>query len=138
VVRGGCLCGAVRYRIDGPLEFAEFCHCSMCRKAHGSAFSANVVTSTAYLKIDEGADLISEYQSSGNRRKCFCSRCGSQLFIRREDSAETLVVTLGTVDDDPGIRPSRHVFVDSMAPWHTISDGLPQFHIYPGYEPEGD
>jgi hypothetical protein len=118
------------------MELAEFCHCSMCRKAHGSAFSANAVVSSALLKIDQGDEHITEYESSPNRRKCFCSKCGSQLFIRRENAPDKLVVALGTVDGDPGIRPSRHVFVDSMAPWHTISDALPQFRIYPGHEPD--
>lgn len=133
---GGCLCGSVRYRIDGPLELAELCHCSMCRKAHGSAFSANAVTRAAFLSIDRGAQHITEYESSPNRRKCFCSKCGSQLFIRRANNPETIVVALGSLDDDPGIRPSRHVFVGSKAPWHTISDALPQFRVYPGHEPD--
>ena len=135
MVCGGCLCGLVRYRIEGRLELAEFCHCSMCRRAHGSAFSANALASADSLKIEHGAEHISEYESSPGRRKCFCANCGSQLFIRRTSSPEVVVVALGTVDEDPGIRPERHVFVDSKAPWHTISDALPQFHVYPGYEP---
>jgi hypothetical protein len=47
-------------------------------------------------------------------------------------------VTLGTVDGDPQARPERHVFVASKAPWYDIADALPQFKIYPGFEPEDD
>jgi hypothetical protein len=132
---GSCLCGSVRYQITAPLENAEYCHCSMCRKAHGAAFSANSIVSTNSLTVSSGADIISEYESSPKRRKCFCSNCGSQLFIRRLDKPEFTVVTLGTLDGDPHARPELHVFVASKPPWYEIADPLPQFKIYPGCEP---
>jgi hypothetical protein len=135
---GSCLCGSVRYQITAPLENAEYCHCLMCRKAHGAAFSANSIVPTNSLTVSSGADLISEYESSPKRRKCFCSNCGSQLFIRRLDKPEFTVVTLGTLDGDPHARPERHVFVASKAPWYEIADTLPQFKIYPGCEPTDD
>jgi hypothetical protein len=132
---GGCLCGSVRYEIMESPENAEHCHCSMCRKAHGAAFSTNAIVATEALIVTSGADFISEYQSSPNRKKCFCSNCGSQLFIRRLDKPEVTVVTLGTIDGDPRARPERHVFVASKAPWYDIADALPRFEIYPGFEP---
>ncbi len=131
-ILGGCLCGSIRYEITTALQDAEHCHCSMCRKAHGAAFSTNAVVPTDKLTVTSGADLLSEYQSSPNRRKCFCSTCGSQLFIRRLDKPEFTVVTLGTTDADPCARPERHVFTGSKAPWYEIADTLPQFTIYPG------
>jgi hypothetical protein len=124
--------GSVRYEITAALKNAEHCHCSMCRKAHGAAFSTNAIVPTDMLAVTSGADLLSEYQSSPNRRKCFCSNCGSQLFIRRLDKPEFTVVTLGTTDADPRARPERHVFIGSKAPWYEIADALPQFTIYPG------
>jgi hypothetical protein len=132
---GGCLCGAVRYQIAAPLCLIEHCHCSMCRKAHGAGFSTNAVVATDTLNVTSGADKICEYESSPKRHKCFCSNCGSQLFIRRLDRPEITVVTLGTIDGDPGARPQRHVFVASKAPWLDIADPLPQYKIYPGFEP---
>ena len=134
---GSCLCGAVRYEIDGPIGPAEYCHCSMCRKAHGTAFSANAEIASSSFRVALGAELISEFASSAQRRKGFCQRCGSQVFIRRLDDPATLVITLGTLDSDPDTpRPTRHVFVDSKATWHDITDDLPRFRIYPGFEPE--
>ena len=131
-VRGSCLCGAVRYEIDGPVGRPENCHCGMCRKAHGAAFSTNAVVPTEALRVIAGAQMLAEYESSPHRRKCFCRRCGSQLFIRRLNRPELTVVTLGTLDDDPGVRPIRHVFVGSKAPWHEIDVPLPAFEVYPG------
>jgi hypothetical protein len=78
---------------------------------------------------------VVEYASSPQRRKRFCGKCGSHLAIQRLDDPSTLVIALGTLDGDPGIRPARHVFVDSKAPWYAIGDALPRFHIYPGFEP---
>jgi hypothetical protein len=134
---GACLCGSIRFEIAAPLTFAEHCHCSMCRKAHGAAFSTNTVVPTAALSVTRGAELLSEYESSPSRRKCFCSKCGSQLFIRRTNRPEMTVVTLGSIDGAPSIRPERHVFVASKASWYDI-DGptLPQHRIYPGVEAE--
>jgi hypothetical protein len=137
-VRGSCLCGAVRYEIAGPIGGPENCHCGMCRKAHGSAFSTNALVPTDALRVIAGAERLTEYESSTNRRKCFCRECGSQLFIRRLNRPEFTVVTLGTLDDDPGVRPTRHVFAGSKAPWHEIDGPLPTFKIYPGYEEAAD
>jgi hypothetical protein len=134
-LRGGCLCGGVRYEIEGALEAPEHCHCSMCRKAHGAAFSTNAVVDSARLTLTDALGLLTEYESSPHRRKCFCGRCGSQLFIRRGNRPDVTVVTLGTLDDDPACKPSRHVFVGYKAPWYDVEDGLPRYLVYPGFEP---
>ena len=55
-ILGGCLCGSIRYEIMAALKDAEHCHCSMCRKAHGAAFSTNAVVPTDMLTVTSGAD----------------------------------------------------------------------------------
>ena len=110
----------------------------MCRKAHGAAFSTNAVVETANLRVVSGSELLTEYVSSPNRCKCFCSRCGSQLFIRRQNRPGITVFTLGTLDDDPRVRPTRHVFAASKASWYEIDGALPRFEVYPGFEPPSD
>lgn len=67
-------------------------------------------------------------------RKCFCSRCGSQLFIRRQNRPEITVITLGTLDDAPSVKPTRYVFTASKAPWYEIDEALPRFDVYPAQE----
>ena len=127
---GGCLCGAVRYAIAGPLHEMHHCHCSRCRKAHGAAFSTFARLSAADLRVTAGADRIRRYRSSPPVERAFCADCGSNLTFAFDGMADALWVAVGTLDDDPGIRPSAHIFATSRAPWHEIADGLPQFAGY--------
>jgi hypothetical protein len=113
---------SLRYTVAFKLTSAENCHCSMCRKAHGSAFSSNALVPTSALTA-EGAKHLSSYRSSPNREMQFCSKCGSQLFIKRLNASEATVITLGTLDDDPKLSPNRHVFTASKAPWHDLDEG---------------
>ena len=135
MLTGSCLCRSVRYTVTADIADTENCHCSMCRKAHGAAFSTNGLVPTDALAI-EGGEYLSRYRSSPNREKLFCSRCGSQLFIKRLNAPEGTVITLGTLDGDPGVKPSRHVFVANKAPWHPLDSALPAYGVYPGFEPE--
>ena len=131
MLTGSCLCGSVKYSISAEITHAENCHCSMCRKAHGAAFSTNALVPTAALSI-VGAENLSSYRSSANREKLFCSKCGSQLFIKRLNAPEGTVVTLGTLNEDPLLKPSRNVFVGSKAPWHDLESKLSSYQVYPG------
>ena len=131
MLTGSCLCGSVRYSVTAEITHAENCHCSMCRKAHGAAFSTNALVPTDSLHI-QGAEILSCYRSSPNREKLFCSKCGSQLFIKRLNAPEGTVITLGTLNESPQIKPSRHVFVGSKAPWHQPDPAIPSFQVYPG------
>jgi hypothetical protein len=133
MLRGSCLCGSVRYTVAAEIGHAENCHCSMCRKAHGAAFSTNALVPTAQLSV-HGAEHLRTYASSPNRQKLFCSNCGSQLFIKRLNAPEGTVITLGTLDEDPHIQPSRHVFFGSKAPWFSPDASLPTYKVYPGQE----
>jgi len=135
VLSGACLCGQVRYELLGPISLIEYCHCSQCRKASGSAFSSTALIESQQFKLLSGEAQIGRYASSPQRLKCFCKQCGSPLFIQRLNRPEILVLHLGSLDGDPVARPERHVFCDSKATWHEIAGTLPQFKIYPGFEP---
>ena len=128
-IEGGCLCGAVRYRIDSELKQAGSCYCSMCRKSHGAAFGTYAAVPEGTLTWVSGKDEVKVYKSSPDGGRAFCPHCGSTLGAVEKD--ELRWVTLGTVDGDPGIRPQAHIFVASKAPWHEINDDLPQFDEYP-------
>lgn len=128
-ITGGCLCGAVRYSIDQPLARAGSCHCSMCRKAHGSAFATFAAVPPGSFTWVAGEDKVGKFQSSEEGIRCFCKVCGSPLGAMSGDALGW--VTLGTVDGDPGVRSEANIFVDSKAPWFEILDGLPQFEEYP-------
>jgi hypothetical protein len=115
-----------------------FCHCSMCRKAHGSAFRARGRVRTADLRWMRGEDLVRFYESSPGEHRGFCSVCGSNIFTKFSERRHEVGLALGILDDDPGNRPVCHVFVGSKASWHEITDALPQHEGFPtGYAPTG-
>jgi hypothetical protein len=130
MIRGSCLCGGVRYRINGTLSQARHCHCSMCRKAHGAAFRSRASANAAEFEWLQGENLVNFYESSPGNYRGFCRVCGSPV-VSKFDGASYYGVPLGVLDDDPGVRPELHVHVASKAPWFTITDDLPQFAAGP-------
>ena len=131
MIRGSCLCGGVRFEIDGPLKGASHCHCSMCRKAHGAAFGTYAAAKAADFRVVSGENRITRYRSSAGIVRTFCARCGSTLQWLRESKPDVVDVALGVVDGDPGVRPLHHIYVGSKAPWHEITDDLPQYATRP-------
>ena len=131
MIRGGCLCGGVRFefaRATGPFEL---CHCSKCRKASGSAFVPWLAVPREEFRLLAGEELIQRYEAPlRNRpppyRASFCGRCGSPVPDPKGEG-RWIEVHAGALDDDPGRRPERHILVEAKAPWFTISDALPQF-----------
>ncbi|MEM7178772.1 MAG: GFA family protein [Pseudomonadota bacterium] len=120
---GSCLCGAVAYRVDGPLRDVLACHCTQCRKTSG-----NFVTATSCAKSDlsiAGEASISWFTSSPGVRRGFCSVCGSQLFWDVA-ARSTMSIFAGTLDGDPGLRLSGHIFCEAKGGYYEITDGLPQ------------
>ena len=135
-LRASCLCQGIALEIDGPVRDLLYCHCSMCRKAHGTAFRARGRVRTADLRWLRGEDLARFYESSPGEHRGFCSVCGSNVFTKFAARPQELGLALGILDDDPGSRPICHVFVGSKAPWHEITDALPQYETFPeGYAP---
>jgi len=127
---GKCLCGAVRYAVEGPFLYAGYCHCSGCRARTGSAFSAFAGIERDKLRVTSGADSIATFALNPDNIVSFCRLCGASPFSLVHDAA-FFHVTLGTLVDDPGIRPTIHIFVGSKAPWHEITDALPRYAELP-------
>jgi hypothetical protein len=128
---GSCLCGGVRYEISGRLGHASHCHCSMCRKHHGAAFGSYASVRRRDFRWASGEALVGRFASSPGIERGFCTRCGSTLFWDATGDPTSFGLALGTLDADPGVRPSLHIFVGSKAPWYEIADGLPQHETSP-------
>ncbi len=126
MMRGSCLCGAVRYEIRGPLGRTSHCHCAMCRKAHGAAFGTYARVKRSDFALLAGAESIRAYRSSAPVTRTFCATCGATLQWFTDERPDEIGVALGTLDEDPGVRPSVHIHTASKAPWYEIADGLPQ------------
>ena len=134
MLRGSCLCRGIVWEVEGPLGSISHCHCSMCRKSHGVGYATYGGAAADTFHFVEGEDLIGRYESSPGNHRCFCTRCGSK--VPGSATGERVFVPVGNLDDDPGGRPERHLFVGSKAPWHEITDSVPQFDAYPPGWPE--
>jgi hypothetical protein len=128
--QGQCLCGTVRYEVDGPYQSMMSCHCSMCRKHHGAPFATYVSAPLAGFRWVSGQDSVSEYKSSASSTRYFCKVCGSVTPMLIEQMGLALCPA-GNLSGDLGIEPQAHLFTASKAPWYEIADALPQHDEYP-------
>ena len=128
MLNGKCECGAVRYQVADEFLYASNCHCSRCRAATGSAFKPFAGIEREKLELVEGgaALLINGEETLNDTR---CASCGSLLYSVVRDGAY-VHVALGSLVDEPSIRPTEHIFVGSKAPWFEITDELPQNDEY--------
>lgn len=132
-LQGGCLCGAVRFELTARLLSAGYCHCTHCQRRTGTGSSANGRVPQHGFELLQGENELSAFTPPEGRPKVFCSRCGSAMFSGDPLADEQVAVRLGTLDRDPGIRPSFRAFVASAAPWETIpQDGLERHDGRPG------
>lgn len=131
MIRGSCLCGGVQYQVSGRLYRALNCHCSMCRKAQGAAFRSRAAAKAAEFAWLSGENLVTFYESSPGNHRGFCRVCGSPILSKFDFDPLIYGLPLGTVDGDPGVRPTAHVHVASKAPWFDITDDLPQLAAGP-------
>jgi hypothetical protein len=133
-VRGSCLCGGVRFELTAPFTRANHCHCSRCRKESGAFGLTNGRVPRERFRLLAGEELLTVYRPGHGAVKVFCSACGASLFGGAWPEGEKITVRFGALDDDPGLRPQYHSFVDSRAVWDEVpEDGLPR---YPGFHPD--
>lgn len=125
---GGCLCGDVRYEVQGTLDKIIACHCVNCRKTAGAACSHNMVLKTDQLSLTQGEPkMYVDTAASGNRLfRYFCGSCGSSLFSRREQVPEMTVLKAGSLDDSNGARIAMNIWTDSAVPWAYIDPDTEQ------------
>ena len=128
---GGCLCGAVRYRIERRFLNAMHCHCQMCRKAHGTAYSTHVIVRPGQLEWLCGRELLEPYESSKGAYREFCSRCGTHLLVHGQTGDETLAIPAGTLDGGPELTILGHMYFAERVPWAGVSDDLPKHAEWP-------
>jgi len=130
-ITGRCLCGGVRFEINGGLGPVVYCHCSMCRRASGSSFATNASVRKENFRILSGHELLTEYESSPGNRRTFCSKCGSPLFGTAADIPSARRVRLGALDNVDGAKAVAHIWTGSKSDWFKITDGLEQFEEEP-------
>lgn len=132
-IRGSCLCGGVRFEIDAAAGPFEICHCNRCRKVSGSAGMAGLGVRTGQFRLIAGRELIRSYGAPllygpPPYRTHFCARCGSPV-PDPEPEGDWFEIPAGALDDDPGLRPDKHILVELLPAWDRITDGLPQLTL---------
>ncbi len=129
-VAGACLCGAVRFTIAPPYRWFAHCHCSMCRKHHGSLFGTGLGVARAAFHWLAGENEIVHYRATPAFERPFCRRCGSTVPAVSHDEGYWHVPA-GLLDGDLGARPRSHIFVASRSPLTELGDALPRHDAYP-------
>ena len=123
---GNCLCGAVRYKVTGPLRDVVNCHCSLCRRFHGH-YGAYTAASRENVSIKNENNLLVWYRGMNNHaRRGFCVICGSSLFWDLEDAA-TLSIAVGTLDQPTGLNSTTHIYTGNKGDYYDLSEGLQEF-----------
>lgn len=133
-LKGGCLCGAVRYEVTGEPKRFYHCHCSRCRRATGTGHASNLFLQPAVLNWISGQEKIRAFKVPEAQRftNCFCATCGGRL-PRQPVNSDIVMIPAGSLDDAAPIRPQARIFYDSRAGWSCGDDELP---FYPEYAPQ--
>lgn len=129
MIRGSCLCGGVKFEIVRTTGPFELCHCNRCRKVTGSAYMAGLLVQRKDFLLIDGKHLIKTFEAPiieapPAYRQCFCARCGCP--VPNPTHGGSWFVPAGLLDDDPEVKPDKHIYVEFKAPWDTITDHLPQ------------
>lgn len=114
---GSCLCGGVRYRVNGPLRDVVACHCIQCRKTSGHHAAMTAVPKDALILLKD--ETLTWFRSSDKARRGFCRRCGSNLFWD-PDAEPHMSLTAGTIDGDIGRTMNRHIFTESRGDYYDV------------------
>lgn len=125
MIGGSCLCGQVRYEVDGELGGFVHCHCQTCRKAHGSAFSTVAAVPKTSFRWVAGEALLKSYESSPGKFRSFCTNCGSQIVANRP-AQPTILLRLGCLDTPAQGQPKGHIWRSDGASWYDPELSLPQ------------
>ena len=119
---GGCLCGAVRYRVEGEPDTSGICHCETCRRAASAPTLPYAVFSSDQFAFSKGQPA--EYNSSPKVTRTFCGKCGSPLTYQTADVPDRIDVMICSLDNPGSIIPSFHVWLREKVAWTQVSDGL--------------
>ena len=133
-IQGSCLCGGVAFEIDEASGPFELCHCNRCRKASGAAAMPGLTVKRAHFRFLRGEDLIRTFvapilYAPPPYQTHFCSVCGSPV-PRPHADADEVELAAGLLDGDPGIKPDKHIFVEHLPAWDSLTDTLPTFTLH--------
>ncbi|MDU8910491.1 GFA family protein [Aestuariicoccus sp. MJ-SS9] len=125
---GGCMCGAIRYRLHGPFTYSAHCHCRSCQRAVGAGFATYSAVAPDNFEILQGEMAI--YHSSPGVRRGFCGTCGTSLSYAGDDWTDYAILS-ATLDDPSAARPTTNVYVSEKQPWVVLDERLRAYPKFP-------
>lgn len=126
---GSCLCGGVRFSIQGDIGPIQVCHCVQCRKAQGTALATNVPVRAEDFTLEHGSDLLTSFESTPGKQRVFCKRCGSPVYSHLQSLPGVLRIRLGLINEDIDAPLQAHFYAGSKANWWPLhADAVPRFH----------
>lgn len=125
-MKGSCLCGMVAYEVDSLDTPIGHCHCNTCRKAHGAAYGTNAGVMRNHFRWLQGEQSLSRFESSPGKIRYFCSRCGSHILAERPAQPH-VILRVATLDDDPNVRATMHVWRSHDVPWLQDDPAAPHY-----------
>ena len=127
MITGQCLCGGIRFTVDGELAPIQICYCKQCQRAQGTALATNIPVAVSAFRLLQGERLIQSFESSPGKQRCFCGHCGSPLYSKRDSLPDVLRIRAGLLDGGLTTQPSAHFYTGDKPNWWTIRDDLPQY-----------
>ena len=130
-LKGNCECKKVSFEINQEIKYFSHCHCSQCRRSHGSAFGSFIEVDSSSFKYNSGKKNIKSYSSSELCKRLFCENCGSNIMFFDGSKPDKYYVSVGALSGNPKLPKAHHVFVGSMASWFEINDNLKKHKTLP-------
>jgi hypothetical protein len=127
VIRGGCLCRAVRFDIDAEPLAARTCWCRLCQYLGGGTATVNVCFPTDKVRISGEVRYHQSVADSGNvMQRGFCPSCGTPLTSAAESRPHLVFIRAGALDDPNLKAPEATIWTDQAPRWALISDDIPR------------
>ncbi|QYJ94387.1 GFA family protein [Shewanella spartinae] len=124
-LQGGCLCGALRYKVSAQPFDSDYCHCSQCQKSTGAMAACWMDFKAEQVTWLQGAPK--EYASSDTIRRGFCQQCGTSISYRSTDYPDYYTLSIASLDDTNAVAPRYHIYTDNQPDWLKIADDLPKY-----------
>lgn len=129
---GGCLCGAIRYRLSGPILFVSQCCCKDCQKATGTGHTTILGIDRSHLDLDgEPASYTNSGDTGGEVTRHFCGICAGRLFTSGSLPGSVVMVQAGSLDDPSAVTPQSVIYHKDAVAWDRFDPALPKFDAMP-------
>ena len=136
-VPGGCLCGAIRYKLTGPTLYCTQCCCLDCQKATGTGHTTIIGLHRDQLEVEGSPKLYTTHGDTGGRvSRHFCGECGGRLYTSGDLPGSIILLQAGSLDDPNLVTPSSVIYTKDATKWDRFDPDLPTFPAIGKRSPE--